>query len=243
MRVAIVAMGPTNRQFFDEIYYKPTKEQHCRGIYDKFVNVLEDYSEYVQQNQEAITKILEATEKIADKMPVGQEYDEVWAINGMGAILRNYDKLFHMDDLDLCHFEIDPEMPVITSSMKEGLNTELYPIDEHYQKLGRLYLNNTVAYAICYAILKEVKEINLFGCDFVPHQGMDAKITDSGASCCEYWIREAENAGMLVNVANTSRLLGNDTDGALYGYAEQPIISSPNGKFTHKNGQWVYVGR
>ena len=41
-----------------------------------------------------------------------------------------------------------------------------YPIEDVVRQTKSYYLNNTVAYAVAFALWSKVKEINLFGIDF-----------------------------------------------------------------------------
>ena len=109
-----------------------------------------------------------------------QQFDEVWGINCIGAIIH-VDKTFMMDpvsrflDTDNAgtqtgvarQFLKENKKPIVTCQLdKRVKHLELFPLKEVATELGYCYFNNTVAYAVAYAIWSKVKQINLYGIDY-----------------------------------------------------------------------------
>ena len=109
-----------------------------------------------------------------------QEYDEVWAINSMCAVVKT-DRLFMMDPASRFFDTEDPgpqtkvmrkllpklKCPIYSCELdKRAPSIELYPLDDVISELSCGYLNNTIAYAIAFAALNNVGKINMFGADF-----------------------------------------------------------------------------
>jgi len=237
MRVAIVAMGPTNCDWFNEVYYpKRRKDFHQEAF-----NAL---SEAVQKNNLPMTPqthhgVMQLTQIIGDATHIKPDYDEIWVINNMGKLLRNYDKIFHMDDLTSPDAEgLPKDVTIVTSKARPGFKCEEYPINEVVRKFNSLYFNNTIAYAIAYALLKEAKFIGFYGCDFTPHNGDDAARVDAGASCCEYWLRVAEEMKVEYYITKGCRLMGMNTEQKLYGYMKQPVLELEDRTLKFENKKW-----
>ncbi len=70
---------------------------------------------------------------------------------------------------------------------------ELYPLEEVAKDTGLCYFNNTVAYAIAYAIWKKVTKICLFGIDFTYK---NVNMAESGRACVEFWCATAISKGI-----------------------------------------------
>lgn len=157
-------------------------------------------------------------------------YDEIWTVNTYASVLKA-DIVFHMDDIrvQLARAEKNEKIRglveylrtyqgrVITSRLHPDFPClEAFPLQEAIQELRSTYFNNTVAYAMAYALLrlKSGDEITLFGCDY-DYKG-SSKI-EPGRACLEYWIGRAVERGLVVNIASSSSLM--DTNEAvLYGY-------------------------
>ena len=148
-----------------------------------------------------------------------EKYDEVWAINGMGEIIK-HDRVFMMDPPE--RFLDDIKAGTQTGIVSEMLKTHEgpiysctldkrcpgvveYPLEFVVQKTGLAYLNNTVAYALAFAVAHEVKSLHLFGLDFSyadrPHFaekgieiGRQSKLTPpeplDGKQHCHVWGRD-----------------------------------------------------
>jgi hypothetical protein len=93
-----------------------------------------------------------------------------------------------------------------------------YPIDEIVSEFRCYYLNNTVAYAIAFALWCKVGTLKLFGIDFT-YKG-NLHFAESGRACVEFWLCKSMERGMTVEVANSSYLLDTAIPGdeRLYGY-------------------------
>ena len=115
---------------------------------------------------------------------------------------------------------------VPTPQLETGeCNTDI--LQEVLQKTKYAYLNNTVAYAIAYAIAEKVSELHLYGIDFT-HKAVN--FAEAGRGCCEFWLAIAVTKGIKINIAHNSSLLDTSVpdDQKLYGYhrLEDPIVST-----------------
>jgi len=171
-----------------------------------------------------------------------ENFDEVWAINSMSAVIY-HDICFMMDPPS--RFLDTPNAGNQTNVMAERLRRKLnvpilsctldkrcpdvveYPLQKVLQKAKYSYLNNTVAYAIAYAIAEEVTEIHLYGIDFT-HKAIN--FAEAGRGCCEFWLAVAITKGIKVSIAHSSSLLDTNVpdDQKLYGYhrLEDPLVST-----------------
>ena len=161
--------------------------------------------------------------------------DEVWGINAGGAAL-NVDLSFIMDDIALMK-AIDHNVyehvksPVITSVPRREGDTA-FPLAEVLNIPGaRDYLNHTAAYALVYALLIGVKEICVFGCDYVSQSqpyaagGRDDRPARYMA-CMAFWSGVAAARGVNVIVTPNSPLLDADAEAKdkFYGYVVPPVV-------------------
>tara|TARA_R100000995_G_C3438268_1_gene101974 strand:- start:1 stop:720 length:720 start_codon:yes stop_codon:yes gene_type:complete len=171
-----------------------------------------------------------------------EKFDETWAINSVSSVIF-HDKMFMMDPPS--RFLDTPNAGKQTDVMSERLKKKLgipifsctldercpdvveYPLEKVLKKTGYAYLNNTVAYAIAYAVAQEVKELHLYGIDFT-HKNV--AFAEAGRGCCEFWLAIAISKGIKINIAYNSSLLDTNVpdDEKLYGYhrLENPLISS-----------------
>ena len=171
-----------------------------------------------------------------------EKFDEVWAINSMSGVIY-HDKCFMMDPPS--RFLDTPNAGKQTNIMADRLKVKLgvpifsctldkrcpdvveFPLQEVLKKTGYAYLNNTVAYAIAYAIAEKVKELHLFGIDYT-HKHI--AFAEAGRGCCEFWLALATTKGIKINVAHNSSLLDTNVpkDQKLYGYhrLDNPFIST-----------------
>jgi len=242
MRVAIVAMGHTNRHWFNEVYYPKKRQDFHQKAFDTISPATQKAG--LPQTPQTLRGVVELSKMFGDAVHIADDYDEVWVINNMGKLLKRVDKIFHMDDLSVPEAEgLPTDVTIVTTAQRhnaagEPYKCELYPIKEIVEKFGSLYFNNTIAYTIAYAILKEVSFIGFYGCDFTPHQGHGMAKADSGASCCEYWMRILEDHKIPYFITKGSRFMGMDTDQRLYGYMRQPVITLEDRILEHKDGKW-----
>ena len=165
--------------------------------------------------------------------------DEIWCIN-LSAMALRCDRVVWMDDLksqnedfeysvwDLARLQV----PVLTTIAYPELvpMSENYPIspvaDMSLDYFGRIYINNSVAYAIAYAMLIGVKLIKLYGCDFTyPNRNT----AEEGRACVEAWLTVHSQQGGHVQIAPSSCLYDMVYPGQLYGYSNEPIIQLKDG--------------
>ena len=171
-----------------------------------------------------------------------EKFDEVWAINAMSGVIY-HDKCFMMDPPS--RFLDTPNAGKQTNIMAERLKTKInipifscvldercpdvveYPLQKVLQKTKYAYLNNTVAYAIAYAVAEEVSDLHLYGIDFT-HKAVN--FAEAGRACCEFWLAIAVSKGIKLHIANSSSLLDTNIseDNKLYGYhrLDDPLVST-----------------
>jgi hypothetical protein len=174
--------------------------------------------------------------ELADGLP-----EEVWTINCMGRGLRS-DLTFIMDDYTYFrgHFpsfatwyEKCPH-PIITSVPRpECPNAVIYPLAHILSMPGvRPYLNHTVAYCIAYAIAIGVKNLMIFGADYISPNAPYATGFEQqqGAArylgCASFWLGYASAKGMQIYISPKSPLLDADVtqDQLFYGYVVKPVV-------------------
>jgi len=170
-----------------------------------------------------------------------QEFDEVWGINCIGAIIH-VDKTFMMDpvsrflDTDNAgtqtgvarQFLKTNKKPIVTCQLdKRVKHLELFPLKEVTLDLGYCYFNNTVAYAVAYAIWKKVNKISLYGIDYTYK---NVSMAESGRACVEFWCAIAVTKGIKLEVAHRSSLLDTNVpeNEKLYGYhrLNDPLVQT-----------------
>ena len=168
------------------------------------------------------------------------EYDEVWGINAMGGITE-CDRLFMMDPASRFFDSEDAgsQTGIMVKTLKSHpgpiYTCELdsrspglveYPLLDVIADTRCSYFNNTVPFAIAFALYNKVDRLNLFGLDFT-YKG-NLHFAEAGRSCVEFWLAKCIENGMVVSVAPRSGLL--DTDAPvhekLYGYhrLDNPIL-------------------
>ena len=161
-----------------------------------------------------------------------EEYDETWVINSMSGIIY-HDRVFMMDPPS--RFLDDIKAGKQTKIMQKILKTHKgpiyscekdkrcpgvveYPLEEVIKKTGCAYFNNSIAYAIAYALYQEVGSINMFGADFT--YKTNVHFGEMGRACCEFWLSKCIQKGIDVAIAPSSSLLDTNvlTKEKLYGY-------------------------
>tara|TARA_R110000796_G_scaffold40391_10_gene99964 strand:+ start:7008 stop:7685 length:678 start_codon:yes stop_codon:yes gene_type:complete len=160
-----------------------------------------------------------------------EEFDEVWGINCIGGIIH-VDKTFMMDPVSRFldsenagsqtgiarKFLKQNKKPIITCQLdKRVKQLELFPLKEVATELGYCYFNNTVAYAVAYAIWAKATKICLYGIDYTYR---DVSMAESGRACVEFWCAIAVSKGIKIEVAHRSTLLDTNVpdNEKLYGY-------------------------
>ena len=175
--------------------------------------------------------------------------DEVWAINMVSNVIE-HDMVIWMDDLEQQQ-NFKPGLfdllrrrgkPVLTCKARRDIipNSYDYPLDEiaaiSIPVFGKPYLSNGVAMAIAYAFWKGVKVLKIYGCDFTyPNRNF----AEEGRACTEAWITLATLRGMAIHLSPSTSLFDTTGDKGIYGYAEQPEITLPDGnkfKYVSKPG-------
>ena len=170
-----------------------------------------------------------------------QEFNEVWGINCIGGIIH-VDKTFMMDPVSRFldtenagtqtgiarKFLKENKKPIITCQLdKRVKQLELYPLKEVATELKFCYFNNTVAYAVAYAIWSKVKTICLYGIDFTYK---NVNMAESGRACVEFWCAIAVSKGIKIEIASKSGLLDTNVpdNEKLYGYhrLDDPLVQT-----------------
>jgi len=170
-----------------------------------------------------------------------ETYDETWGINCIGGIIE-VDKTIMMDPVSRFldtedagsqtgiakEFLAKNTKPIITCELDDRVqHLEEYPLEEVIKELNICYFNNTVAYAIAYAIWCKATEICLYGIDY---NYKNVSIAESGRACCEFWCAIAVSKGIKIEVAHTSGLLDTNVpdNERLYGYhrLRDPLVQT-----------------
>jgi hypothetical protein len=139
---------------------------------------------------------------------------ELWTINYMASVVH-CDRLISIDPVhswldkpvvqEMCNRTLKAGVPVYTSEPHGDYpNQVMYPFHKVYDTLNSTYMNTTVAYALCLALVEGYNHIGLFGCDFTYpnyHAG------EAGRACIEYWISWAAARGVTVGIASRSTLM------------------------------------
>lgn len=177
--------------------------------------------------------------------------DEVWAINAMAGVVF-HDRVFMMDpasrflDSDDAGSQTGLMRSVLERHTGPIYTCELdarcpglveFPLEEVINACGTGYFNNTVAFAIGYAIAAKVAEIHMYGVDFSYKKTVH--FAEAGRACCEYLLSKATERGIKVGVAAGSSLLDTNEPvvSKLYGYhrlADPLVIGLENDRFVAK---------
>jgi|TARA_R110000787_G_scaffold13767_3_gene42892 hypothetical protein len=165
--------------------------------------------------------------------------DEVWGVNAAGGVIK-CDLSFAMDDYLTCvdrtpafakWFE-EAEEPFFTSQPRNP-NALAYPLEAVLNMPGaRPYFNGSVSYIAAYAALIGVKELTIFGCDYL-YGGlgrMHPRQTETVArymACMSWWLGFCQAKGMNVIICPSSPLLDADLMilEQFYGYIVKPYVN------------------
>ena len=169
-------------------------------------------------------------------------FDEVWAVNAMISVLPEVDRAFILDPMSrffdtedagsmtqvMRRYLPEIEYPIYTCELDERVPAaEEFPLGPLVGDLTCAYLNNTVAYAIAFALWNKVSHLTVFGVDFTYKTNMH--FAESGKACCEFWLAKCMENNIQVSVAPRSNLLETDvpTKEKLYGYhrLEDPVVT------------------
>ena len=170
-----------------------------------------------------------------------QEFDEIWGINCIGGVIH-VDKTFMMDPASRFidtenagsqtgiarEFLTKNKAPIFSCAKHPDFPAiEQYPLEDVVKSTGYCYFNNTVAYAIAYAVWKKVEKISLYGIDFTYK---NVNMAESGRACCEFWCAIAVSKGIKLEVAHRSGLLDTNVpdNEKLYGYhrLDDPLVQT-----------------
>ena len=128
------------------------------------------------------------------------EFDEVWGINAMAGITE-CDRVFMMDPASrfLDSDDAGSQTGIMVKTLKSHpgpiYTCELdsrckglveYPLLDVVKDTRCSYFNNTVPFAIAFALYNRVSRINLFGVDFT-YRG-NLHFAEAGRSCVEFWL-------------------------------------------------------
>ena len=180
-----------------------------------------------------------------------QPIDEVWTINAMAGVVF-HDRVFMMDPAS--RFLDSDDAGTQTGIMRSVLATHPgpiytcqldsrcpglveYPLEEVMNEIQCGYFNNTVAYAIGFAIAAKVAELHLYGIDFSYKKTVH--FAEAGRACCEFLLSKAIERGIKVGVAQESSLLDSNepAKSKLYGYhrlTDPIVVGLEDGKFRAK---------
>jgi hypothetical protein len=172
----------------------------------------------------------------------GESFDEVWAINSMMAPIK-HDRGFMMDPasrfLDtedagsqtvaMRRILVSHPGPIYTCALDSRVpGAVLYPLEDVVKDAGLCYFNNTVPYAIAFAIYHGVSNLSLYGIDYSYKSNL--VMAEAGRACAEFWISAGIARGMKIEVAHDSTLLDTNVpeEERLYGYhrLEDPFVVS-----------------
>jgi len=165
-------------------------------------------------------------------------FDQTWTINALGDCFQS-DLIFHMDDVRIQEIRAaaNPEgniaamlewmknskTPIMTSRLHPDYPALVeLPLEEMINDLTFAYMNNTAAWALAYAIYREVKKVTLFGCDFTYPNAHHA---EKGRGCLEFWLGYAAAKGIKICLPQTTSLMDAlyDQQQRLYGYDTRTV--------------------
>jgi len=174
----------------------------------------------------------------------GTHFDEVWAINAVGSVIF-HDRTFMMDpvsrflDTDdaggqtsgMTEVLLNDDKPIYTCELDDRCtNLVEFPINEILEEFNCCYINNTVAYAVAFALWNKVGTMKMFGVDF-SYKG-NLHFAESGRACVEFWLSKCIEKGIQIEVAATSGLLDTNVpaEQKLYGYhrLSDPLVVIQN---------------
>ena len=171
-----------------------------------------------------------------------KKFDEIWGINCIGAVLQ-VDRTFMMDPAERFLDDVKagkqtgvakefllqtPNKGPIYSCALDSRVPEIieYPLEKVIKDVSFCYFNNTVAYAMAFAIYSKVAKVCLYGIDFSYKENIH--FAEAGRACVEFWCAAALSRGVLVEVAPHSGLLDTNVpeNEKLYGYhrLEDPLV-------------------
>lgn len=178
----------------------------------------------------------------------GRTWDEVWCINSAAAVYPP-DRIFMLDPASrffdsndagsqtpvMCEVLTNSSAPVYTCELDSRIkNPVMYPLEDVCNATQCSYLNNTVAYAIAFALYNKVGQLDLFGIDFSYKENMH--FAEAGRACVEFWISKCMAADILIGISGRSTVLDSNVPATekLYGFhrLDKPLVAIPHkGRF------------
>ena len=175
-------------------------------------------------------------------------WDEIWCINSAGLVYPA-DRIFALDPASR-FFDSDDagkqteamkklmretDTPIYTSELDPRVkNPVLYPVSEVCNATKCAYMNNTVAFALAFAMWNKVARVDLFGIDFSYKENMH--FAEAGRACVEFWISKLMCEDIIVGISGRSTVLDSNVPATqkLYGFHRlaKPLVAVPhNGEF------------
>lgn len=165
----------------------------------------------------SVNQFLEITKRLGGRSAF---CDEVWGINALGDVFI-CDLLFHMDDVRVQEARAAAKPGsniarmvswlrnyrgrVITSRAHPGYPAlEEFPLEAVLNDVPTAYFNSTAAYAIAYAVHRQVRKVTVFGNDFTYPDVHDA---EKGRACVEFWLGIATSRGIEISLPKTTSLM------------------------------------
>jgi hypothetical protein len=169
-------------------------------------------------------------------------FDEIWAVNAMIGVLPEIDRAFILDPMSRFFDTEDAgsmtfmmrkhlpqvDYPLYTCELDDRVPyAEEFPLTSLVADLKCSYFNNTVAYAMAFALWNKIGSLTVFGVDFTYKTNMH--YAESGKACCEFWLAKCMENDIEVSIAPRSNLLETNVDikEKLYGYhrLEDPVVT------------------
>jgi len=177
-----------------------------------------------------------------------REWDEIWCINSAGLVypadrifaLDPASRFFDSDDAGkqtnaMIKLMSESDVPIYTCEEDPRIkNPVRYPVEEVCNATKCAYMNNTVAFAIAYALYNKVARIDLFGIDFSYKENMH--FAEAGRACVEFWISKCMSEDIVVGISGRSTVLDSNVPATekLYGFhrLDKPLVAVPHeGRF------------
>ena len=177
-----------------------------------------------------------------------REWDEIWCINSAGLVypadrifaLDPASRFFDSDDAGkqtnaMIKLMSESDVPIYTCEEDPRIKNPIrYPVEEVCNATKCAYMNNTVAFAIAYALYNKVARIDLFGIDFSYKENMH--FAEAGRACVEFWISKCMSEDIVVGISGRSTVLDSNVPATekLYGFhrLDKPLVAVPHeGRF------------
>jgi len=151
-------------------------------------------------------------------------WDEIWCINSAGLVYPA-DRIFALDPAS--RFFDSDDAGKQTEAMKKLMS-------EVCNATKCAYMNNTVAFALAFAMWNKVARVDLFGIDFSYKENMH--FAEAGRACVEFWISKLMCEDIIVGISGRSTVLDSNVPATqkLYGFHRlaKPLVAVPhNGEF------------